>query len=525
MILYLFNGIINMGMCVQKMVKIAIILVFFSVFFGACEAMDTILPSTGHYKVNLQINGALLDDCSFIRFSDEIYPYFEEPVSDDKDVTGLLIYLKDAAGETIGRKVSYDISPEKSYDTIITVESLDNNLPSFPIPGNLPMGKYSFIFQVMSGKDILQKTEKTFFYLGANKFSFSGVNLNMPGVTETPLIIPKNTVIMLEAVLDFDNRFNPYIIWYEGKNKISEGKFSDGAAVLFWKAPEQSGFSSLRAEVFPLENYNEYKGYQNEFSVLVSSKTKDFNLAEDIPQLMYWYTFESDLNDSKIVSDERALIPAANNSPVWKGMNGTYGLSTGQNNSFNLPNVKIPNNDVKTWQTLFRFKLLEEDDVIFSVFFGKNKDVFMSLLKEDQRLKLVLQSPSDEVSQSLDIPIMPIEPDAENEIADPFFIAGISFSVLPNQLSAQFNILGITIEDELISKPISLKVSVKDEFQVVLGSSLNVINSEPAEEIPAPENVPVIKRKINILWDEFAIYYMPPMEAIIARLRPMVNEY
>jgi len=515
-----------MGMCVQKVVKIAVILVSLSVFLGACEAMDTILPSTGHYKVNLQINGTLLDDCSFIRFKDEIYPYFEEPVSDDKDVTGLIIYLRDAAGETIGRKVSYDIGPEKSYDTIISVESLDDDLPPFPIPGNLPMGKYSFIFQVMSGKDILQKTEKPFFYLGVNNFSFSGVNLNIPGVTDTPLIIPKDTIVMLEAVLDFDNQFSPYIIWYEGKNKISEGKFSDGASVLFWKAPEQSGFSSLRAEVFPFENHKEYKGYQNEFSVLVSSKGKDFNLIEDIPQLMYWYTFESDLNDSKIVSDERALSPAANNIPIWKGINGTYGLSTGQNNSFSLPKIVIPNNDVKTWQTVFRFKPLN-DDIIFSVFFGKNKDVSLTLRKEDQRFKLILQSSSDEVSQFLDLSVMPVESDIEQEIKDPFLIAGINFSVLPNQLTAQFNFLGINIENELISKPISLKVSVKDEFQVILGSvnaSLNV-SSESAEETQVLENVPEIKSTINVLWDEIAIYYMPPMEAIIAKLRPMVNEY
>ena len=515
-----------MGMCVQKGVKIAVILVSFSVFFGACEAMDTILPSTGHYKVNLQINGTLLDDCSFIRFNDEIYPYFEEPVSDDKDVTGLIIYLRDAAGETIGRKVSYDISPEKSYDMIIPVESLDDDLPPFPIPANLPMGKYSFVFQIMSGKDILQKTERPFFYLGVNNFSFSGVNLNMPGVTDTPLIIPKDTIVMLEAVLAFDSRFSPYIIWYEGKNKISEGKFSDGAAVLFWKAPEQSGFSSLRAEVFPFENHNGYKGYQNEFSILVSSKSKDFNLVEDVPQLIYWYTLESDLNDSKIVSSERALSPTANNIPVWKGINGTYGLGTGQSNSFSLPKIIIPNNDIKTWQTIFRFKPLN-DDIIFSVFFGKNKDISLTLRKEDQRFKLILQSPVDEVSQFLDMPIMPIESVIEREIEDPFYIAGISFSVLPNQLTAQLNLLGITVENELISKPISLKASIKDEFQVILGSvnaGLNV-SSESAEETQALENAPEIKSTVSVLWDEFAIYYMPPMEAIIAKLRPMVNEY
>jgi len=529
-------------MWVKKLVKTALFLVIIGVFFNACEAMDTLLPTSGHYKVNLHVNNILLDECSFIRSIDKVYPCFEEPVSDDKDVSALIVYLKDFDGEIIGRRVSYDINPEKSNDIIIPVESLDDELPPFTIPADLPMGRYTLVFQIMSGKDILQKTEKTFFYLGENNFSFSGININMPGITDAPLIIPVDTVLMLEAVVDFNKRLNPYIIWYEGKNKISEGKVSNGAGILLWKTPEQSGFFSLRAEVFPIEDFNDYKGYHNEASLLVSSKSKDFNLIEDVPQLMYWYTFEGNLNDLRTAPNESALRPEANNIPVWKGINGTYGLGTGQNHSFSLPKVIIPDDDLKKWQILFRFKTFD-DGVIFSVLFGKEKNVSLSLIKEDQRLILLLQSPLEEVSQVLDLPVKPVDTDTVQKIEDPFLIAGISFSILPDQLSAQFNLLGVTVENELILKPISSKLSIKDEFHIVLGftsitanvslnttitstsaASLDVID-EIDEELPAAEILPEIKNDINALWDEFALYYMPPMEEIIAKLRPTVNEY
>jgi len=47
-------------------------------------------------------------------------------------------------------------------ELIIPVLSLDKELPPFPIPQDLPAGRYTIVLQVMSGKDILQKTEKNY---------------------------------------------------------------------------------------------------------------------------------------------------------------------------------------------------------------------------------------------------------------------------------------------------------------------------------------------------------------------------
>jgi len=502
-------------MYIKKVTKILAILVLFCAFFGGCEAIDAILPSAGNYKVNIQINDIPLDECSFVKSEDEIFPYFEESVSDDKDVTGLVVFLRNSSGEVVGGRVIYSLENEDALrdGLIISVESLDGVLPPFSVPGGLPMGRYTLVYQVMSGKSVLQKMEKSFFYLSRNVFSYEGINVYMPGVARNSLLIPRDTVIMLEAAVDFDSRLNPYVIWYEGKRKISEGKLSEGAGHLFWQAPEQSGFFSLRAEVFPIDNIEGFAGYQKEISLLVSSNTMNINLvSENIPQLVRWYTFANNLNDSKAeASAEHALKPAEKNNPVWMGANGTYGLATGQNNVFFLPGILIPDAGREAWQTLFRFKSLE-DGIIFSAAFDRSGDVSMHLSAEDGKLVLMLKSPAQTVSQSYNIP----PAFADNS----FLVAGVNFVVLPDRVTAQLNIVGDFIDGELAAKPISLKAVTEDEFQIQLGFPDN--NNETDEE--ASENMPEPKRTINTIWDEFALYYKPPMEIIIEELKPLADE-
>jgi len=147
--------------------------------------------------------------------------------------------------------------------------------------------------------------------LGKTVFSYEGINVYLPGAVDTSHLIPKDSVVMLEADLNFDYRLNPYIIWYDGKNKISEGRFSDGADILFWKAPDQNGFFSLYAEVFPVEKSEELTGYKKEISLLVSSNINNIHLvSSDIKQLTHWYKMEGNLNDSKNTADvESALKP------------------------------------------------------------------------------------------------------------------------------------------------------------------------------------------------------------------------
>ncbi|MDR1839145.1 MAG: hypothetical protein LBQ93_06130 [Treponema sp.] len=496
-----------MGMCVRNVVKTIVFFVIL-VFFGGCDAKDSILSSSGVYRTNARVNGIPMAECSFVTSGDSIHPYFDEPISNDPDVTALMVFLRNSRGEIAGGKVLYSLDGEALQDeTVIQVGSLDGELTSFPIPPGLPYGRYTMVSQVMSGRDVLQKTEKVFFYLGNTVFSFENINAYLPGVAENPQLIPTGCVIMLEAKVNFDSHLDPYIVWYNGRKKISEGKFSDAANLLFWKAPEQSGFFSISAEIFPAGGYVNLAGYQKETSLIVSSKTVDMHLvSEDIPQLLHWYIFDGNLNDSSqinsnlndskpVTSAERSLKPVSGNSQ-WMSANGTYGLAAGYNSVIALPKVPVSSNGYETWQTLFRFKPINEG-IIFSVQFGSSTDVSMNLKREGQYLVLTLFSPIDTVSQVLRMP-------EQNS----FITAGVNFSILRGLLSAKINIMGDSVEqDELAVEPIRVETEPKDDFQIFLG------------DMAAGESANQNRMLLTALWDEFAVYNTPPMEIIAAQVR------
>jgi len=567
LLFFVIIGIFKLGMYIQKFAKTFNLLVFFvflCAFFCGCEAIDNILPSAGAYKINAQIDGVLLEECSYVKSSDTINLCFENPVFDDPDITSLVVSFKNFSEETAGSKIIYTLDPEavqKEYERLakekekskedktsdddkaenetaikeknpfisvkngdelnITVTSLDEELPPFQIPENLSEGKYTLVFQVMSGKDILQKTEKNIYYLGRMVFSYDGISAYLPAAVDTPHLIPKESVVMLEANLNFDSRLNPYIVWYDGKKKISEGKFSDGAGLLFWKTPDQNGFYSLFAEVFPAEKSDELSGYKKEISLLVSSNIKDIHLVSaNIEQLVNWYVMEGNLNDSKnIASADRALKPGSKNKPKWIGLDGTYGLATGYNNILKLPKTLVLNKDTEIWQTLFRFKPLSSG-VILSVHFDSSPDVSMFLSIEDKNLVLTLVSPQKTVSQTVSIlkESSELSEDTQtiNDIS--FLTTGIKFSIKSGVLSAQINVVGILKPEALETKPITLETKIKNEFNITLGfieDPLLAKGKTAGEESESSAN----KKKAgvypgyNALWDEFALYYMPPITA------------
>ena len=472
----------------RNFVKISVLLAIL-VFFGACDDMESFFPA-GTYKMNVEVNGISLDDCSFISSNDKIYPYFEESVTKDPDITALVVFLRNSNGEIAGNKIRYSLDDDAEEDeTLVLVKNLDD-LPFFPIPEYLPVGRYTMVSQVLSEKDVLQKNEKIFYYLSNTVFSYEGINVYLPGLTENTQIIPKETVLLLETQLDFESNVDPYIVWYNGRRKISEGRFSDGAGQLFWKSPDQSGFFTISAEVFPTNNYIGLSGFQKEVSILVSSKTSDLNLVQDdVTQLVHWYIFEGNLNDSKAAaSTEKALKPA-NKKLQWKSRNGTYGLASGSDNTYTLPKVSISEYKSTNWKALFRFMPFNEGQ-IFSVLFEEYPDVYINLSMEDQDLVLTLVSPTETVSQIVSLP---------EEVS--FITASVNFSILPNLLSAKINVFEDSDEQSEL-QPISLEAGIKDSFRILLGINENNLES----------GVPVH----TALWDEFALYNEPPTEVITA---------
>jgi len=549
-----------MGMCSQIFNRIVILFAVLA-FLCGCEAMDTFLPSTGTYRVNARVDNLPLDEFSFVSSGNKIWPFFENNVSGDPDVTALTLFLRDSHGEIAGWKVVYtldestggtggndqnnnqtnnqneqknttgdDLVNDKGEDNIVTgqeggnsgegppddstvdasqgtsayrngeeliipVKSLDNNLPYFPVPPDLPMGRYTLVSQVMRGNQILQRNEKDFFYLADVNFSFDSIQVHQSGISESSQLIQKGTVVMLEAKLEFDSRLDPYIVWYNGRRIISEGSFSEGYGNLLWRAPEQNGFTSIRAEAFPVRDRQGLAGYSKDISLLVSAKKADMHLlSEDDHDVMYWYLFEGDLRETKSHgSPERALKYARNITPKWMPANGTFGLAAGTNDVYTLPGVSFSGGADRMWQILCRFKPLDSGG-IFSVQFGTESSVKMNLTKNDKDLVLTLISSSEVVSQTLRLPEL-----------DSFLTLEVIFSVQSDYLIVRFDILGFfNDQNGPAAEPIVIKAQINNGFLVTLGSQL--VNDIAAF---SPGSRPAQPAVFTALWDEFALLNLP----------------
>ncbi|MDR1588226.1 MAG: hypothetical protein LBS57_12285, partial [Treponema sp.] len=377
-------------MCI-RIVRRTFIALILLLLFSACGELDTVLPSSGTYRVNVLVNDVSLDTCSLVRYDDKIRPYFADSVANDPDVTGLVVYLQNSGGEIVGRKTRYALksaenkeadaadettgaggeSPEEtesrtnaesdnaetaegsdaaeadetsggeavSYEDfdrseiLIRVGSLDGDFPFFHLPENLGTGLYTMIFQVLGQgpaygeKETLYRTEKILYYLGNSGFALSDIKTYLPGSLGMSRLIPPGTAVMLEARVEYDNTLDPYIVWYNGRKRLGEGRLADGAGAMLWKTPEQTGFHTVRAEVFPYQTRQGIAGISRVISLPVSSKasvTSFFSekyrdsFTGDNSALIHWYQFRGSLQDSKNpVSTERALIPVSERIPRW----------------------------------------------------------------------------------------------------------------------------------------------------------------------------------------------------------------
>jgi hypothetical protein len=556
----LFYGKLIMGMCVRK---IGIILTFLAAlgFLAGCGDMDAILPSAETYKVNAKINGIPLDEFSFVSWGDKIQPYFEDSIYGDPDITGLVVYLRNTLDMTLGYRVSYnleksgkdefeeeepeaeeekdkekdkepaDAAAENDKDSEdkktpaaavkdpllnieqyrtgneynIPVKDLDKALPYFPIPPGLPIGKYTMVSQVMSKNTIISKTEKTFYYLSDADFSFDGIQVHLPGIIASPQLIPKGSVIMLEPKLEYDSRLDPYVVWYNGKRIIGEGRFSGGESNLLWRAPDQSGFFSLRAEVFPfaskqdMSSFSELMGYQKGISLLVSAKPVEIHfLPEDIPNLIHWYLFEAALGDTLAPdSVESELSPLGENTLQWMPANGTYGLAAGPDDVYMMPAVNFSKEKDESWQIVSRFKPLGEGDILSVQFDSSGTMIILS--KKGNKLILTLTTGSGKVSEEYALP--PLASD-ETEI---FISTAINLSLQEGRLFVNLKLINDPVYKKeqaavMLSpeeKYIGLRTQVDKEFKISLGYKPKRTTDADAEPV------------FTALWEELALISIP----------------
>jgi hypothetical protein len=553
-----------------------------------------------------------------MRSGDKIRPYFAVSVEDDPDLIGLLVYFQDLQGKISGEKIKYTVRPDadeitqvetktqedakqdadevvseqaevehrdkaegkvKTIATVsaveedqkkeieIVVKSLAGQLPAFPLPPSLGIGSYTLVFEALGNRETLSRTEIDIFYLGNAEFNLKDIAMFLPGLSGSQLISPSTTVL-LEARLDFDSRLDPYVIWYNGKNIISEGKISAGAGSILWVAPELAGFYSLRLEAFPFQLKRNSTGVFRGIALPVSPKAVDMgyfftaqspmakgtafpelvavtiqegsdNENTHLPlELLQWYQFEGSLDSSiPLPGDEQSLLPVNNRkAPRWASAGQTYGLSTGSNDAYQLPPVSFFHRDQdRGGGVLLSHIRLPAEGTILSVFFplksSSSEGAWIEMISEGNIVALIINAGGAviEIPVYLDI----------SELQG-FIPIVMEFYINPYRMEAKIT-LGENLKSNAgsISLPVALsgegiirmggqeKYKRKNKLEVPISAAVKSAETAGDKSADISEMDEALwawveNRETNTIWDEFAILFSaaPPFTEGIYRESP-----
>jgi hypothetical protein len=318
---------------------------------------------------------------------------------------------EDRTGGQTGQKAASAETAVLSAETeaLITVNRLDRDLPFFVLPENLEMGLYVMVFQVLGEHETLYREDKTIYYLGNARFSLIDIQQYLPDVSGSHLV-PPGTTVMLEAQVLSDARLDPYVVWYNGKRRISEGRLADGGAFILWKAPDQNGFYTIRAEVFPQRPVEGLCGKFREISLPISAKAAaDGYFSGEADRIAYWYQFRGNLQDSKTqVPGGRALVSPGQGLPRWTPGDTVYGLSVGSGDVYRLSAfslVEEPPSGKKQDAGCFmlRFKPSGEGTVFSARFDAADPSgrVYLDLNFSEKGLSLDLTGPNESAAIAL----------------------------------------------------------------------------------------------------------------------------
>jgi hypothetical protein len=263
-------------------------------------------------------------------------------------------------------------------DEIVQVKTLDQYLPAFRIVEALAIGRYNLVFQVMGEKEILYRTFKPIYFIGDAHFTLGEIQSFLPVAITGGRLVPPGINVMLGTEISADPRLDPYIIWHSGKTILAQGRLSEGADYFLWKTPEQTGFHSIRAEVFPLLPGDRMPGNMigkiKELSLPVSAKSEGMRYFSDSAgEFVGWYELWGTLEDAKAPNNPaRNLLSLNSQVPRWAPFGGMYGLIIGRDDGYTLPWMpfKLSGDAEGTGRILFRVALLGDGAIVSIRFAG-----------------------------------------------------------------------------------------------------------------------------------------------------------
>ncbi|MCL2479894.1 MAG: hypothetical protein FWF22_10350, partial [Treponema sp.] len=333
--------------------------------------MESILPASRNYQVSASVENLAIDEYALVKQDDSVRPFFVYPLKGDPDAAAVSVSFTGAGGVQAGNSFLYilesarDEDQEADYDSVFILDSLSGTLPVFSIPGGLEPGPYTMVFQVFGRNQVLiSRNKKNIFYMADEDYEIRDIRVYLPAFALPVHLIPPGTSVMLEASINAGADLDPYIVWYNGKSRINEGRAADGAARILWKVPSQTGFCNIRAEVIPFPPLPDeqpalnssrqdtaYHGKTLELSLPVSArgelKGTFSEFLESAGSVLCDYRLAGNLADSavqadsEIADDNYILAKVTNNAdsgqPLWYPSAGVYGLLTGSDNIYRLP--------------------------------------------------------------------------------------------------------------------------------------------------------------------------------------------
>jgi hypothetical protein len=406
------------------------------------------------------------------------YPSLPEPVV-NSDIPA--IYVPERSESR-----NYAFSPGKT-DRIIPVSRLDQDLPSYKITESLDIGQYTLVFQVLGEKTVLATIERPVYFLGDAALNFDVIERYLPDFSKTAHFVPPGVNVLIEAQVIADDRLDPYVIWYSGKKRIGEGKLSENAQYLFWKAPERTGFYTIKASLFPFkppENTLLY-GTSKELSLPVSAKSAIPGYFSDrADQFTHWYQFQNNLLDAKDPQDpKRSLRSKTQQQARWSPHGSIYGLSIGPEDVYVLPGSPFLLADAEqgSGQIHLRALLLAPGTIGKTVFISDDpsaEPLDMDLSFNGETLILSVSAGGLSYEEALRPSAEGAVPSSVLQTGD-FVTFSLTFRIQKNQFTAQ-----VHLEDtDMQSKPctITLAAAISGEGTVQFGSELPFSGTIPAD--------------------------------------------
>lgn len=257
----------------------------------------------------------------------------------------------------------------------ISVDLLEFPEPLFSISDDFEDGKYRIDITVYESESILTEHSVEFVVFTG---TLSGQVKNVFPLKD----LYTNSVVILESTISSVPEIDPYLIWREGDQIISEGYLSEGLDIIRWNSGDTFGFVNIRLDMYPyrFDNLDVLSSFYIEFPFVVNPLSTQLVEREELQQYKTYFQFNGNYIDEadkfqEILSDGE-LTP-----DIYEDV---YGMLFNSTNSFSSYAGLIPygvDNELQHFSLITSLVPLDiRDGILFSSYL---EDIELKLYAEE----------------------------------------------------------------------------------------------------------------------------------------------